>query len=112
MEQPRQRIFTNKQLLALVIPIFMEQMLGILVGLVDSLMVSSVGEVAISGVFPGGQCKHSSAESGQFFGCRWRHRCQSAPGRPLHAGAPARHGPFAHHDDGSGCDRDGGVPDL
>ena len=34
MEQPRQRIFTNKQLLALVIPIFMEQMLGILVGLI------------------------------------------------------------------------------
>ena len=50
MEQPRQRIFTNKQLLTLVFPIFMEQMLGILVGLVDGLMVSSVGEVAISGV--------------------------------------------------------------
>ena len=50
MELPRQQLFTNKQLISLVIPIFMEQMLGILVGLVDGLMVSSVGEAAISGV--------------------------------------------------------------
>ena len=50
MDLPRKPLFTNKQLIALVIPIFMEQMLGILVGLVDGLMVSSVGEAAISGV--------------------------------------------------------------
>lgn len=49
--EPRQRqLFTNKQLISLVIPIFMEQMLGILVGMVDGIMVSTAGQAAISGV--------------------------------------------------------------
>ncbi len=50
MDLPQRQLFTNKQLISLVIPIFMEQMLGILVGMVDGIMVSSVGQAAISGV--------------------------------------------------------------
>jgi len=48
MELPRTRLFTNKALSALLIPLFMEQLLGTLVGMVDGIMVSSVGEAAIS----------------------------------------------------------------
>ena len=50
MELPRQRLFTNKALVSLLIPLFMEQLLGTLVGMVDGIMVSSVGESAISAV--------------------------------------------------------------
>ena len=50
MELPRTRLFTNKALSALLIPLFMEQLLGTLVGMVDGIMVSSVGEAAISAV--------------------------------------------------------------
>lgn len=50
MEQPRQRLFTTKSLILLLIPIIAEQMLTTLVGMVDGIMVSSVGEVAISAV--------------------------------------------------------------
>lgn len=50
MELPRTRLFTNKALVTLLIPLFFEQMLGTLVGMVDGVMVSSVGEAAISAV--------------------------------------------------------------
>lgn len=50
MELPRTRLFTNKALITLLIPLFMEQLLGTLVGMVDGIMVSSVGEAAISAV--------------------------------------------------------------
>ena len=50
MEQPRQRLFSNKQLFALIIPLILENNLAILVGMVDGIMVSSVGEAAISAV--------------------------------------------------------------
>ncbi len=96
MEQlPRQQLFTNKQLLALVIPIFMEQMLGILVGLVDGLMVSSVGEAAISGVSLVGNVSTvllnlatSLAAGGaivasQFLGAGRKRDCQRAMGHLL-----------------------------
>ena len=42
--------FTNRQLIALIGPLFWEQFLAIAVGLADSLMVSSVGDAAISAV--------------------------------------------------------------
>ncbi len=42
--------FTNRQLMALIGPLFFEQFLAIAVGLADSLMVSSVGDAAISAV--------------------------------------------------------------
>lgn len=50
MELPRQQLFSNKKLVALILPLFLEQMLGTLVGMVDGIMVSSVGESAISAV--------------------------------------------------------------
>ena len=42
--------FTNRQLVALIGPLLLEQLLAITVGLADSLMVSTVGEAAISAV--------------------------------------------------------------
>ena len=42
--------FTNRLLWALFIPLFIEQSLEFCVGLADSMMVASLGEVAISGV--------------------------------------------------------------
>ena len=45
-----ERLFSNKQLVRLIIPLVIEQALNILVGLADGVMVSSAGEAAISGV--------------------------------------------------------------
>lgn len=45
-----QKIFSNQQLKNLIIPILIEQLLMLVVGLVDTLMVSYAGEAAISGV--------------------------------------------------------------
>ena len=44
------QLFTNKQLIRLIIPLVIEQGLTVLVGMCDGVMVSSVGEAAISGV--------------------------------------------------------------
>ena len=46
----KERLFTNRQLLTLLWPLIIEQALGVLVGMADTVMVSSVGEAAISGV--------------------------------------------------------------
>ena len=43
-------LFTNKQLIRLILPLIIEQGLAVLVGMVDGMMVSSVGEAALSGV--------------------------------------------------------------
>lgn len=43
-------MFTNRQLVALMWPLLLEQMLAITVGLADSLMVATVGDAAISAV--------------------------------------------------------------
>ena len=45
-----QRLFSNQKLIKLIIPLVIEQGLTILVGMADGVMVSSVGEAAISGV--------------------------------------------------------------
>lgn len=45
-----QRLFSNQRLIRLIIPLIIEQALTILVGMCDGVMVSSVGEAAISGV--------------------------------------------------------------
>ena len=50
MEQIEKRLFSNKQLFLLIIPLIIEQALNVLVGLADGVMVSSAGEAAISGV--------------------------------------------------------------
>jgi len=43
-------LFSNSYLLKLILPLFGEQFFSILVGIVDSIMVASCGEAAISGV--------------------------------------------------------------
>ena len=43
-------LFTNKMLVALIIPLVVEQFLAVLVGMADSIMIASVGEAAVSGV--------------------------------------------------------------
>ena len=45
-----QRLFSNQRLIRLIIPLVIEQALTLLVGMCDGVMVSSVGEAAISGV--------------------------------------------------------------
>ena len=42
--------FSNQDLRRLIVPLIIEQLLAITVGLCDSLMVSQVGEAAISAV--------------------------------------------------------------
>ena len=48
--QNRPRLFSNKDLRKLIIPLVIEQVLALTVGLADVVMVSSVGENAVSGV--------------------------------------------------------------
>ncbi len=43
-------LFSNKDLRKLIIPLILEQALAITVGMADTVMISSVGEVAVSGV--------------------------------------------------------------
>lgn len=43
-------LFTRRQLLSLIIPLIIEQFLSIFVGMADTVMVSSAGEAAVSGV--------------------------------------------------------------
>ena len=45
-----ERLFSSKDLRRLIIPLLIEQFLAIFVGLADSIMVSSVGEAAVSAV--------------------------------------------------------------
>ena len=46
----REKLFANHELLTLLWPLIIEQTLSVLVGMADTVMVSSVGEAAISGV--------------------------------------------------------------
>ena len=46
----KKRQFTNQQLFILIWPLVIEQGLTVLVGMADTVMVSSAGEAAISGV--------------------------------------------------------------
>ncbi len=50
LPQPRLRLFDNAALFRLILPLIVEQFLTIAVGMVDSVMVSSVGEAAVSAV--------------------------------------------------------------
>ena len=43
-------LFSNKSLYKIIIPLFIEQILAVTIGMLDSVMVSSVGEAAVSGV--------------------------------------------------------------
>lgn len=48
--QPARPMFTNKALATLILPLVLEQVLGITIGMADTMMVSSVGEAAVSGI--------------------------------------------------------------
>lgn len=53
MEEKREAqgmLFSNRELAALIFPLIVEQILAVSVGMVDTIMVSSVGEAATSGV--------------------------------------------------------------
>ena len=43
-------IYSNADLKKLILPLIMEQLLAILVGMLDTVMISGVGEAAVSGV--------------------------------------------------------------
>lgn len=43
-------LFTNRELMALILPLILEQTLAITVGMADTMMVASVGEAGVSGV--------------------------------------------------------------
>ncbi len=42
--------FSNKKIILILIPLILEQFLGVAVGMVDTIMVSGVGESAVSGI--------------------------------------------------------------
>lgn len=46
----KNKMFTNRQLGRLILPLLVEQLLVMLVGMADTIMVSAAGEAAISGV--------------------------------------------------------------
>ena len=46
----KNKMFTNRQLGRLILPLLAEQLLVMLVGMADTIMVSAAGEAAISGV--------------------------------------------------------------
>lgn len=48
--RPENPLFSDRALAALILPLFMEQLLSVLVGLSDSIMVAQVGEAAVSAV--------------------------------------------------------------
>lgn len=50
MDLTQKRLFSNRQLVRLIIPLIIEQALNSLVGMMDGMMISSAGEAAISGV--------------------------------------------------------------
>ncbi len=43
-------LFDNRSLVTLIMPLIVEQLLAVLVGMADSIMIASVGEAAVSGV--------------------------------------------------------------
>ena len=43
-------LFDNRALVTLIIPLIIEQLLAVLVGLADGIMIAQVGEAAVSGV--------------------------------------------------------------
>lgn len=50
MSSATRTLFTGKQLWALILPLIIEQFLGIFVGMADTMMVANAGEAAVSGV--------------------------------------------------------------
>ena len=44
------KLFSNQELKAMIVPLFLEQLLVMLVGMADTVVVSYAGEAAVSGV--------------------------------------------------------------
>lgn len=75
-------LFDNKALMALIIPLIVEQFLAVLVGMADSIMIASVGEAAVSGVslvdqvmlliinLFGALATGGAVVAGQYLGCK------------------------------------------
>ncbi|MCI6442662.1 MATE family efflux transporter [Treponema sp.] len=49
-EKLQDKMFTNRQLVSLIIPLFIDQILNATVGIADVVMVATLGEYAVSGV--------------------------------------------------------------
>lgn len=49
-EKTQGTLYSNAELTRLILPLIMEQLLAILVGMLDTVMISGVGEAAVSGV--------------------------------------------------------------
>lgn len=49
-EKLQDKMFTNRQLVSLIIPLFIDQILNAAVGIADVIMVATLGEYAVSGV--------------------------------------------------------------
>ena len=47
---PQEGIFTNKMLMSLFIPVLIEQIMTVAIGIADTVMVSHVGETAVAGI--------------------------------------------------------------
>ena len=43
-------MFTRKSLIALIVPLILEQALNVTIGMADTMMVASCGEAAVSGI--------------------------------------------------------------
>ncbi len=50
METDKGIDFSNKKIILILLPLIIEQFLGVAVGMIDTIMVSSVGESAVSGI--------------------------------------------------------------
>ncbi len=50
IKEKNKYLFTSKDLYKLIIPLVLEQLLEVIVGMSDSIMIASVGEAAVSGV--------------------------------------------------------------
>lgn len=50
LKNQEKELFSGKMLKAMIVPLFFEQLLAMLVGMADTLVVSYVGEAAVSGV--------------------------------------------------------------
>ena len=55
-EERQGTIYSNGDLKRLILPLIMEQLLAILVGMLDTVMISGVGEAAVSGIGHGRRC--------------------------------------------------------
>ena len=51
-------LYQKQDLRRMLAPLVVEQVLAMLVGMVDTMMVSSAGEAAVSGVAPGGMVNY------------------------------------------------------